>query len=328
MDRQSRAFREAGPADWAPDDLTPTLDPPTRSPAEWDAADWDAGRLGAKSLALARGALAERVLDPHAPDDDPHAYDELAEPARRATVPRGAGIWVPWLVDAARATGYPVIEVPGWQTRGHGAMRVLEGVVGHHTGTPASAGGDYPTRNVVTNGRSDLAGPLCNIGLGRSGTMYVVAAGCAWHAGASRHAGFTDLNDEYLGIEAESPGNAWTPQQRDAYPKLVGSLLKHMSRPATRYVSHRGCAVPSGRKDDPLGIDDGWMQAQATAWMAGGGVPPAPTPATGVATYTVAAGDTLYSIARRFGVSVAQLKSWNGLSSDVLTIGKVLRVSA
>lgn len=41
-------------------------------------------------------------------------------------------------------------------------------------------------------------------------------------------------------------------------------------------------------------------------------------------TYTVKRGDTLYSIARNFNVSVDQLMSENNLSSSVLTVGQVL----
>ncbi|WP_328449342.1 MULTISPECIES: peptidoglycan recognition protein family protein [unclassified Amycolatopsis] len=179
-------------------------------------------------------------------------------------------MYVPWLVDAARSTGYPVVEVAGWQTRGHGGMRVVEGVVGHHTATADSAPGDYPSLDVVTNGRPDLAGPLCNLGLGRSGTIYVVAAGCAYHAGASRWLGFLDLNDEFLGIEAESAGNGvWTDAQRDAYPKLVAALLRYMSRGVERYAGHKDVCVPAGRKIDPVGIDTGWLRQRATTGAPG-----------------------------------------------------------
>jgi len=43
-------------------------------------------------------------------------------------------------------------------------------------------------------------------------------------------------------------------------------------------------------------------------------------------TYTVQAGDTLYAIASRFGVSVNDLKSANNLTSNTLRIGQVLRI--
>ncbi|HTF54635.1 MAG TPA: N-acetylmuramoyl-L-alanine amidase [Pseudonocardia sp.] len=128
---------------------------------------------------------------------------------------------------------------------------MLEGVVGHHTADGPT--GEYPSLKVVRDGRADLAGPLCNLGLGRSGTVYVIAAGQAWHAGASAWSGFTDLNDEFLGIEAESCGTKddWTPAQRDAYPRLVASCLYYMSRSAGRFCGHKECALPTGRKIDP-----------------------------------------------------------------------------
>lgn len=46
----------------------------------------------------------------------------------------------------------------------------------------------------------------------------------------------------------------------------------------------------------------------------------------GDSTYTVEAGDTLYSIAREFGVSVRALMDWNDLETSTLETGQTLRV--
>lgn len=163
-------------------------------------------------------------------------------------------IYVPWLVDAARLTGYPVSEVSGWKSRGHGGMSSVEGVVCHHTAGPKT--GEIPSLAVMRDGRPDLAGPLCNLALGRSGTVYVMAAGLAWHAGASTWAGFSDLNYRFLGIEAEDDGDGvWTAEQLDCYPRLVAALLYYMRRDASRVCAHRECCLPKGRKIDPSGID-------------------------------------------------------------------------
>jgi len=52
----------------------------------------------------------------------------------------------------------------------------------------------------------------------------------------------------------------------------------------------------------------------------------AETAPTEPAVYTVEDGDTLYSIARRFGVSVRALMEWNGMETPALQIGQSLRI--
>jgi membrane-bound lytic murein transglycosylase D len=49
---------------------------------------------------------------------------------------------------------------------------------------------------------------------------------------------------------------------------------------------------------------------------------------SGASTYTVKSGDTLSSIASRHGVSVANLKSWNGLTTNNIKVGQKLKVKA
>lgn len=176
------------------------------------------------------------------------------------------GIFVPWLADAAKMTGYPVVEEANWRTRGHGGFRVVEGVTGHHTAGPAT--GEYPCRKVIRDGRAGLRGPLGNFGLGRSGTIYVVAAGVAYHAGVSTFAGFYNLNDEFLGIEAEDDGDGnWTPEQLDAYPRLVAACLHYMKRDESRYAGHKDVAIPIGRKVDPKGIETPWMRSVVRVYL-------------------------------------------------------------
>ncbi|SFS09083.1 phosphate transport system substrate-binding protein [Dyella sp. OK004] len=45
-------------------------------------------------------------------------------------------------------------------------------------------------------------------------------------------------------------------------------------------------------------------------------------------THTVGKGDTLGAIAKKYSVSVSDLRSWNGLKNDMVRIGQVLKVSA
>ena len=53
---------------------------------------------------------------------------------------------------------------------------------------------------------------------------------------------------------------------------------------------------------------------------------PMPGPQPGTLTYTVVSGDTLWSIARRYGTTVDALKALNGLTGDLLQIGQVLQI--
>ena len=48
---------------------------------------------------------------------------------------------------------------------------------------------------------------------------------------------------------------------------------------------------------------------------------------TSATTYTVKSGDTLSAIAKKYGLTVSQIKSQNGLSSDIIYIGQKLKVS-
>jgi hypothetical protein len=171
-----------------------------------------------------------------------------------------------WIIDAARATGYPVVEVAGWQTRGSSSFDP-RGVVCHHTAGAAT--GDMPSLNLIVNGRSDLPGPLSQFGLGRSGTIYVVAAGRANHAGAGGWKGLVG-NSSVFGIEAEHTGARgvpWPTAQLDAYERLIAQLCKRGGFDPSMVCAHREWA-PS-RKIDPTGIDMNEMREAVAAvlWM-------------------------------------------------------------
>lgn len=165
------------------------------------------------------------------------------------------GQWMPWLANAARLTGYPVTEVPGWQHRGHGPMAsFIYGTVCHHTAGPEPAtGSDYPSLRVVRDGRPGLPGPLAHVGLGYSGRIYVIAAGLAYHAGAGSWRKAKG-NSQMVGIEAEDSGDGdWTREQLDCYPRLVAAIQDYLNQGADWVCGHKEWAPH--RKIDPAGID-------------------------------------------------------------------------
>jgi len=55
---------------------------------------------------------------------------------------------------------------------------------------------------------------------------------------------------------------------------------------------------------------------------------PSPGPGTGVVEYIVRSGDTLWLLAQRYGTTVDAIKSLNGLTSNMLNIGQVLKIPA
>lgn len=160
---------------------------------------------------------------------------------------------MPYLIDlatACRNSGLKVVEVDGWRTRGHGPLNAVQTIVCHHTATSRHASGNYPSLGVVRDGRPGLDGPLAQLGLGRDGTVYVIAAGVAWHAGetAQRH----QDNWHAIGIEAEHDGiSPWPDALVDAYARLCAALREHYNVPLACIEGHKEIAVPRGRKIDP-----------------------------------------------------------------------------
>lgn len=161
-----------------------------------------------------------------------------------------------WLPEVLRAAGLKVAETDGWASRGKGEMGDVVGVMCHHTGVGGTA--NMPTLNALINGRGGphpLSGPLAQLGLGRDGTYYVVAAGRANHAGAGNWRGIETGNSSFIGIEAENAGTrsaTWPDWQMDAYRRGVAAILKHIGKGAEMCCGHREYALPAGRKDDPL----------------------------------------------------------------------------
>src|SRR5215213_8437348 len=97
-----------------------------------------------------------------------------------------------WLPSVLREAGLKVALVPGWEDRGRSDVGEIFGVICHHTG--GRRDGNMPSLKLLVEGRPDLHGPLAQLGLGRDGTFYVIAAGRCNHAGAGIWRGLTNGN--------------------------------------------------------------------------------------------------------------------------------------
>lgn len=189
--------------------------------------------------------------------------------------------YLTWLSDVPRAAGLKVAEVDGWQTRGHGPMGEVKGIICHHTASNRK-GGNAPSLGTVTNGRKAapgapaLTGPLSAYVLGRDGTVYVVGAGISHHAGEGAYRGVTSGNSNMIGIEAENDGigEPWPSVQVDAYVRLCAAILDHEKLPTIMCCGHKEWTT---RKIDPHGIDMNAFRREIDAARNGGIVrPPIP----------------------------------------------------
>lgn len=157
-----------------------------------------------------------------------------------------------WLPAVLKSAGLKVALVDGWEERGRDEMGEVFGVMCHHTATPVN--GNMPSLNTLVHGRSDLPGSLSQLGLGRDGTYYVIAAGKCNHAGVGNWQGETDGNLHFIGIEAENkgvPDDPWPEIQVEAYRWGVAAILKHIRRGVGWCAGHKEYALSRGRKSDP-----------------------------------------------------------------------------
>lgn len=178
-----------------------------------------------------------------------------------------------WMAHDLLAAGLTVIETDGWEyrQRPNGGGPNYGGVLGHHTAGPST--GELPSLRILRDGRSDLPGPICNVGLARSGAWYLIAAGVANHAGLGYWQGLR-YNADMLGIEAENDGTQpWPDAQLQSY--IVGSavLLRGLGRDESWWARHHEWRA---EKPDPHDIDGDWMRAQIGAALAALDTPPPP----------------------------------------------------
>jgi hypothetical protein len=111
---------------------------------------------------------------------------------------------------ALQAAGIPFVEVgyqpadptgaPDWRSRGRPASTGPfnpTGVLCHHTASPAGTS-DHTDISVILAGNGDAPGPISQIYIGRTGTVYLIAAGRANHGGKGIRPGIdsgcTDMN--------------------------------------------------------------------------------------------------------------------------------------
>lgn len=213
-----------------------------------------------------------------------------------------------WLGDVLRAAGLRVVETPGWKTRtATGTQPRPVGVLEHHTATPTSYQRPAPTVQLCIDGRPDLDGPLCHVVIGYDGTVHLIAAGRANHAGKAKASGPNpagDGNTLYVGFEWDYQGmnQGPSPEQYNAAMRGTAAVLLWLDRPAEAARGHKETSVTG--KIDPGRVDMNAFRADV-AWVMAGGK----SAATPGGIETLAFNDTFTT---RYGnqLSVADFMAW------------------
>jgi hypothetical protein len=142
---------------------------------------------------------------------------------------------------------------------------------------------------IVRKGRPDLRGPLCQILLGRKGTVAVISDGHSNHAGPGRsgvlaqvkagqgvrpEAGPDDAegNQWFYGIEIENGGNGqkYPDVQYAASVRLTAALCEHFGWSHRSVIGHKEW---TGRKQDPSFDMNEFREAVAARLEPGGNEP-------------------------------------------------------
>jgi hypothetical protein len=163
--------------------------------------------------------------------------------------------------------GYSPVDPTGaadWRTRGRPASTGqfdVAGVLCHHTASPAGLS-DAADLNVVLAGNAEAPGPISQLYLGRTGVLYLVAAGRANHGGGGIRPGVdsscTDMNARLIGIEAgnNGVGEQWGADQCAIYAATVAALCEWYGWTTDDVYLHATTGPPSGgcnSKIDPAG---------------------------------------------------------------------------
>ena len=194
------------------------------------------------------------------------AQDPLTIKEKKAVGWTGDPIWLAEVLKAQEPR-LKVRELPEWRNTGHGDFLNLWGVMVHHTGNARE------TAESIQEGRPDLPGPLSQLHIGQDGTVSIVAAGVAWHAGAGDYPGIPTDNANFhlIGIECAWPRDTtispatqgrerWPDPQIIAMRDTVAAILSKLGFGPDRVIGHKEWAGRRQGKWDPGNLDMNWFR--------------------------------------------------------------------
>ena len=167
-----------------------------------------------------------------------------------------------WLADVLADAGLKVKPFPGWETRGSTDF-VPRGVILHHTVTLPSTPDKTVDKVLALTGSSSVPAPLCNYSTNRDGTVSVIAAGRANHAGigewltvkAVAGVNGNEGNRQFFGDEMKNLGSKepWPTVQLVSARVAAAAILNHLNADEGWMCGHKEWAP--GRKVDPHSLN-------------------------------------------------------------------------
>lgn len=151
-----------------------------------------------------------------------------------------------------------VVWEPGWGGRGSSVF----GPGGHTNHHDVSAPGTS-ARGTIVNGRPGLAGPLANFYIERDGTLVIVAAGRANHAGRGGYGGLRG-NARVWGTEIANNGQGEHYGSNQLYTIIVLNAVLHEVDGIPLHLLHAHHEW-TGRKIDPAGPPR-WRSPRDVKW--------------------------------------------------------------
>lgn len=155
------------------------------------------------------------------------------------------------VVDGLRHNGIVVHFWQGWERQGNGMSSAYQGLIQHHTAS--NYGSAF---QMLVSGRSDLSGPLCNSAGNADGSITIIAAHPANHAGASGGRSMGPLtitrsfNKYVWGHEIVYPGDKPMTAAQDHAAKVLGGVIGGiLRRPNAEWVRAHAETSITGKWD-------------------------------------------------------------------------------
>ena len=157
---------------------------------------------------------------------------------------------ITWLPAVLRAAGLTVVEHAGWEKRGlSGGTFTPKSVVWHHDASPK---GDSP--GVPAYMIRNFEKAAAQLWVDRQGHWHIIASGRAPHAGLTKLG--KPGNKNSIGIETDhTTGEVWSEPLLVSLRKGTAAIFKHMKVNENALEFHKTICFPSGRKNDPAGLD-------------------------------------------------------------------------